>query len=333
MESYNVLVTAISGDVSNSILKCFYGLEMIRHLYGCDIYEYPCGINKVDDFFRVVPCQETDRYLQQVLQICQEYDVKILVPANEAEILTLSKHRAIFYERGIKLLLHSPATYDIFFNKWQTMQFLKELQLPFIETCFSSEYRNTMSFPLVLKNVFSCGSKNFHIVQDQETMERYNRHSREQIVQRYIGSPTAEYTVPVFSYDGGNHVAFLPLRRTLSRAGYTDFIELADGDSFEPIERICKTIARKIGLYGSIDLQMRKDHGEFFVFECNPRLSGTVNFRRQLGFNDAVWWLQGSMGLKDESTVFIYPTRPFVGIRELNEEIYWKKTGNLIEKK
>ena len=86
---YNVLVTAISGNVANSILKCFQGLDEVRHLYGCDIYHYPCGLNKVEKFYQVVPCCAEAQYIEQLLSICEDAEIDVIVPVNEQEIFLL----------------------------------------------------------------------------------------------------------------------------------------------------------------------------------------------------------------------------------------------------
>ena len=40
-----ILVTAISGDVANGILKILQDTEDC--VYGCDIYDYPVGMDRV----------------------------------------------------------------------------------------------------------------------------------------------------------------------------------------------------------------------------------------------------------------------------------------------
>ena len=321
--AYDVLVTAISGDVSNSILKCLQKSERVKHLYGCDIYQYPCGINKVEKFFQVVPCREEEKYIGQLLDICEEMKVDLIVPANEQEIAVLNRRRDEIINHGIKLLLHPAEVYSLFFDKLRTQELLKELGLPYIPTWHASEYRGQSGFPLIIKDIFDCGSKHLHLVRNEEELELWLASEREQLVQRCVGTEDSEYTVPIFSGDGGKHTVFLPLRRTLSKAGYTNFIEMARLEFWETIGEICRKIATRVSLHGSLDLQMREENGIFYVFECNPRLSGTVNFRRQLGFLDAEWWIRW-MEEGDFSAEYRFPERGFIGIRELNEIICCK---------
>lgn len=323
MGRYNILVTAISGDVSNSILKCLAKSDIVNNLYGCDIYQYPCGINKVKEFFRVAPCCEEKQYLKQITDICRQKSIDVIVPANEYEINCLNKNREYFHDLNTRLLLHSSGTYEVFFNKYSTQRLLKDLSLPSISSCYADEYEGEMKFPLIIKNVFSSGSKGVQVVENERELAAIQEKGHDRLIQECVGTSENEYTVPVISLDGGNAVYFLPLRRTLSQAGYTNFMELAEERYWEPIEDLCRKIAKYIELDGAIDLQMRYAKGEFYIFECNPRLSGTAHFRHQLGFQDAVWWVQRACGEKVKID-FKLPEKRFVGVRELNEVIYWE---------
>lgn len=317
----NILITAISGDVANSILKClinYYGKE---HLVGCDIYEYPVGLNKVSHFYRVSPCREKSLYISQLLEICKKESIKLLIPTNESEISCLNSNRDIFRENKIELMLHSREIYDVFFNKYYTQCKLKDLNLPFIHSFLGSTYNNELPYPVVVKDVFSSGSKKVNIIKNSEEFNKLGNLTDKQVVQAYIGVPDQEYTVPIFSTNEGKSVFCIPLRRTLSKAGYTNFIEPVDTIKYNIIYKICTSIASAFKLNGCLDLQMRFFNDNFYIFECNPRLSGTVHFRHKLGFSDAFWWSELLLG-HDVSPKFAYPTK-FVGVRELNEEIFW----------
>ena len=322
MKKYNVLVTAISGDVANSILKCFQNADIINELYGCDIYQYPCGLNKVKKSFQVVPCKQEVVYLQQLLDICCEYSIDVIVPSNEHEIKCISKNRGIFLDNGIRCLIHEESVYDVFFNKMNTIRLLEQLNLPAIPTFYADEYADELEYPILVKDTFGSGSKSVTLVNSQKEYSVLGDLGHHQIVQKYIGSLDREYTVPVFSSNGGKNIHIIPFKRKLSTMGYTSFIEPVDGEVFEKIRKICHTVASKVNLYGSIDLQMREENGQFYIFECNPRLSGTVHFRHMLGFSDAIWWLKYVLNSETEF-IYISQKQKYVGIRELNEEIVW----------
>ena len=136
------------------------------------------------------------------------------------------------------------------------------------------------------------------------------------VYQAYIDSDD-EYTVGVFR-DGDvlNTIAF---RRQLKN-GYSNLVELVHD---EELDRIAAECARLFDLTGYINIQLRKKDGRYFIFEINPRISGTVRFRSMLGFNDVLWWLDLLDGKHTEP--YTCPYRTAVGIRELNEKMLIKE--------
>uniref|UniRef100_UPI00402A9508 ATP-grasp domain-containing protein n=1 Tax=Succinivibrio sp. TaxID=2053619 RepID=UPI00402A9508 len=320
MNKINILVSAISGDVANGILKCLQNYEHVKKIIGCDIYQYPCGLNKVTKFYKISPCIQEQIYLNELLDICSKENIDLFIPTNEFEIYCISKNRGLFFEKGIKLLIHPKIVYEIFFDKYNTQKKLQQLNLPYIPTYFADEYNQCLNFPIVVKDIFNSGSKNIRILNDASEMRKHDNLTHNQIVQPYIGTMDQEYTVPVFSFNDGSSIACIPFRRTLSKSGYTNYIEPVSRELFDKIYSISSVISKTLQLNGSIDLQMRMHKNELYIFECNPRLSGTVNFRHKLGFQDALWWID-LMFCFNSSFEFEYPTN-FVGVRELNEEIF-----------
>jgi len=62
------------------------------------------------------------------------------------------------------------------------------------------------------------------------------------------------------------------------------------------IDFVLHTIAERLCLSGSINVQLRKTQRGPVVFEINPRFSSTVMFRHLLGFHDVIWSLMEAAG-------------------------------------
>lgn len=316
---YNVLVTAISGDIANGILKILQNYDKVDNLYGTDIYDYPVGLNKVNKFYKIIPCAEREQYIIDLLAICDECNIDLLIPTNEKEIKAISDYRNEFQEKKIKLLIHNAEIYDIFLDKYRTAKMINLWKLPSIETYCIGDYNGQLKYPIIVKGRFSNGSRDVHLVENEEDFKRIVYDSN-LIVQKYIGVSEEEYTVPVVSFDGGKSIKFIPFKRKLSRAGYTSYVESVSSDKCCQIEKICRVIAQNVKLYGSIDLQMRYADGDFYIFECNPRISGTVGFRDKLGFQDVIWWMEFILENRKDFN-WQMPIEKYIGIRELNEII------------
>ena len=64
----------------------------------------------------------------------------------------------------------------------------------------------------------------------------------------------------------------------------------------ESISSLLQTIALKLNLIGSINIQLKLSDRGPCVFEINPRFSSTVRFRHLMGFEDVIWSIQDKIG-------------------------------------
>ena len=161
----------------------------------------------------------------------------------------------------------------------------------------------------------SYGSRLTHIFESKEQLNTIlQQTTKEVVIQRYIPSPETEYTVGVFATE--DEVRTMAFKRKLE-GGYTQFIELADDDT--QFQKMAECTAKNLKIKGCFNIQLRLHEGKYYIFEINPRISGTVFFRHRLGFQDVRWWLTYS------SNELLLPydrkySKAF-GIREFNEKI------------
>ena len=59
----------------------------------------------------------------------------------------------------------------------------------------------------------------------------------------------------------------------------------------EYLNGIAERIAKATDLVGYINIQTRRVGDIFLPFEINPRISGTILFRKKFGFDDVLWWI------------------------------------------
>ena len=310
------MVTAISGNVSNGILKVLADTE--DTVFGCDINDYPVGMDKVEDFWRsdlaVSPC-----YIGNLLKKCKEYEITHLIPVNEIEIQVVSDNIQKFKNEDIKVIVNEPKIVDVFLDKYQTWRFLKKIEgISIPETFKISDFKGDGT-PYIVKPRKGCGSKFLKLITNESELASLNINDNEYIVQKYIDAPEDEYTVGVFS--DMLHISTIIFKRKLEH-GYTSFVELIRDDT---IVEIAEMIAEKIQLKGFINIQLRKYKNKNYIFEINPRISGTVYFRHMLDFTDVLWWLDLS-----DSKTYSYSMKysKAVGMRELNEKFVFLEANS-----
>ncbi len=312
-----ILVTAISGDIANGILKLLQDGD--AELYGCDIFDYPVGMDRVKDWFISKPAVDAD-YISDILEHCKAYGITHLIPANEVEIKVISDNRERFEKANIIVLINSAEIINVFQNKYETSQVLSNIPLVSVPQTYmydefvgkNDRFDNGRKYIVKLNN--SCGSKFLEVVDSKELFDDVceSVNTDEIVVQEYIDVKDAEYTVGVFS-DGSN-VSTIAFRRKLKH-GYTSFVELVYDDS---IKAMAESIARATDLRGYINIQLRKRDGKNYVFEINARISGSVYFQYALGHDVVNWWLDLLDGKADH--VYTEKYKRAIGIRELTEK-------------
>ncbi|MCU0650086.1 MAG: ATP-grasp domain-containing protein, partial [Gemmatimonadaceae bacterium] len=56
--------------------------------------------------------------------------------------------------------------------------------------------------------------------------------------------------------------------------------------AFPDVTRPCETIATALGARGPLNVQCRMVDGDAWIFEINPRFSGTTSLRALVGYNE-----------------------------------------------
>lgn len=300
-----ILVTAISGDIGNGILKILKDTDCV--LFGCDVNKIAVGMDLVSEFKQCRYASE-EGYVQEILDFCTEKKITHVIPVNEREIETLSPARNLFEAIGIKLVIQSEKILKICLDKYNTAKFLSEQGLCVPATFLSSENLEDNK-KYIQKPRCSNGSKNIETASGLELKKQTVTDGT--VFQEYIDSED-EYTIGVFRQNSITNV--ITFKRQLKN-GYSNQVELVSENEFR---LLAMRVADAFDLTGYINIQLRKSAGNLMIFEINPRISGTVRFRHMLGFSDVLWWLNLLDGIDNKEYKCEYTEA--IGVRELNEK-------------
>lgn len=314
--SRNVFITAIGGDIACATLRCIVRNQASDYIIGCDIVPHVQGIMYVNEFVIAPAYKEMEAYLSFIKKICIEKKITHFLPMTEAEIIIMSNNRDFFQENKIKLMINNDLIIRIASSKYKTASFLRSHNILAPETYYKEDYKGKLNYPLIIKPDSSCGSKNIHIVyQEDEIVSAISKSDHYHYVfQEYIGSADEEYTVGIFS--DGNSVKSIAFKRRLGFGGMSVYVETVDDPR---IDEIAVQVANSFGLKGSINIQMRKTQKDYYIFEINPRISSTVGFRDMFGFHDVIWWLDLLDGIENNVEYKIAAGR--IGIKTLDEMV------------
>lgn len=314
--SARYLVTAMGGDIGGSVVRCLRKEFPKENLFGCDITPYVAEREEVGRFFLMPPYVEEERYLRTLLQECRQYEITHILPMTEGEIKLFDKYREVFASEGLKIMINRSDILQIAFSKFNTAMAVAKMGLNSPKTWMIEDAIEELSYPVIIKPDNGCGSRGIQIIHDEQEYKIASFQKTDMIVQEYIGTAEEEYTVGLFS--NGKDMKSIAFKRSIGYGGMSKRVERIED---RKIDQIVHTVADTFELEGAINIQMRKQDGEYYIFEINPRISSTVGFRYLLGFKDVKWWLDLLDG-KKERINYIPEKKPVIGIRTLSEKIY-----------
>lgn len=307
-----IFVTAIGGDIGYGVIKALKQSKRDMYIIGCDTQKYNYSYDMVDEFYVAPSYNYESIWIEFVLDILKNNKIKYFWPITEKEIQIINNYRDLF--KDYKVFINSKNILDIALDKEKTAIFLSKAGIDTPDTWNSiDEY--TENYPVIVKERFSCGSHGVYVANNRKEVVTSFNNMKKPVIQEYIGDSDDEYTMTIFS--DGNVINSIMFKRILGFGGLSRYVELVH-DS-KTTDLAC-SIARCFNLRGSVNVQMRKRNSELCVFEINPRISSTIGFRVQLGFNDVSWWFDLFDGKEIEQ--YIVPKEAVYGVRGVEEKIF-----------
>jgi carbamoyl-phosphate synthase large subunit len=282
-----VFVTGLGGcGVGEGIAKA---LRMARYeIYGSDIKPYFPYMKFLTKAYRLPPATHRD-YIPTLIEICRDNCILGLYPGSELETKAIARHVHEFISAGITPMLNLPRIIETFQDSWKTYLTLYKLGYDVPNSCLPEaldQFQQDNSYPYIIKPVFGYGSKNVHVVYDSSELHTKLSFLEAQnipvIIQKYVGNIDEEYTVGVFTDMDGRVVSAIAMKRTMI-AGATLNAEIG---GYAEIESYCSQLAKDLGSRGPMNFQLRQEGNKLYIFEINPRFSGTTPFRAMVGINE-----------------------------------------------
>ncbi|MDN5096028.1 ATP-grasp domain-containing protein [Aliarcobacter butzleri] len=314
MERISVLVTGASGGgVGEQIIKALKLSSLNLEIITTNVNKNSKGLLDGDIGY-IVPYASDDKYISTILELCSKHNIQVLFPGSEAELTVIGKNREVFEEKGILLPINSERVINICTDKTKTMTFLKENGFTFPKniTVRNTEDIKKIDFlPAVIKpSIGGGGSKDIMIAQTKGEVELFSTYLlniyEEFIVQEYIGTPDSEYTVGILNTMDGEFINSIAVHKSIetalnnrikikNRTGIETLGKnlvvssgISEGyvDRFPEVTNVCEKIVEKLGAKAAINVQCRLYQNQVFVFEINPRFSGTTSIRALMGYNE-----------------------------------------------
>ena len=288
-----ILVTAVGGDIGQTIVRVLRRWDTVRYIAGTDLHENHVGKLRVDNF-SIVPRADDPKYIDAILALCSRQKIDAVIPVNENEIVALSDASSASAEIEKMLIVARGIGIRSCFDKHECHRFLESKGIPVPWTVLSSV--SPPEYPCILKKKKGSGSKGFAILRNEAEWKFFASREKDTIVQQYLLPDDEEYTCGVFRSRFSPEVRVVSLKRKLM-GGLTGTAEVVVD---REIHEYCAAIATALDLRGSINIQLRRTASGPRLLEINPRFSSTAGFRDATGFKDVVWSIQEACGTEAE---------------------------------
>lgn len=276
------------------------------------------ALQEADRGFVLPPVQHPD-YLNQLLDLCREQQIGLVVPLNDLELPVLARARERFLQEGVRVVVSPPEVVTRCFDKWEMARFLDSRGLPvpktfvLLEAVRDTLRRDALTFPVMVKPRWGTASIGLYCPTDETELELAYRLARKQIERSIIAEVSAldpsrcviiqeflrgeEYGLDVINDLEGRYVTTLVRRKLGMRAGETDRAVTCHDPE---LEALGERIGRLLGHVGNLDCDVIRGPESFGILDMNPRFGGGYPFVHVAGANLPAALIAWATGLEPE---------------------------------
>ncbi|MFC4354206.1 ATP-grasp domain-containing protein [Chryseomicrobium palamuruense] len=235
----------------------------------------------------IVPRMGDEGYLDVILSICKENNIKAVLSLIDPELSLLAEHKQAFLDIGTMPIISDSNVVDMCFDKYKMFEFLVQNGFQTVKSYVDKEQfymdveAGIINYPVFVKPVKGSASINISKVTSKEEIELLFGRFDNLMIQEFMDG--TEYGADVYiDMISGDPVAIFTKEKLKMRAGETDkSVSIKDNQLFELIKKFVKVI----GFKGIIDIDIFKVKGEYYISEVNPRFGGGYPHAFESGVN------------------------------------------------
>ncbi len=269
----NVLIT--SAGRRGALIKCFK--DTIKEMERCRGRVISVDANLLaaalylSDKYYIVPRVSNSNYINILLNLCMEENIKLIIPTIDTELLILSQNKKKFEKNGIRIAISDTKVIEVCNDKLKTFQFFKENNIPTVETFlyYQIDEIQDLSYPLFIKPCKGSASINTYKIKNKKELDFFVDYIENPVVQEFAEGQ--EFTLDVLADLRGKVVNVVPRERIEVRAG-----EVNKGKTVKDqrLIKFGKMIVEKLGGIGPITIQCFIKSDKIKFTEINPRFGG-----------------------------------------------------------
>ncbi|WP_300921187.1 ATP-grasp domain-containing protein [uncultured Dubosiella sp.] len=251
----------------------------------------------------ISPLIYSDEYIAFLLEFCRKKSIDIVISLFDIDLLMLARHKEQFEEIDTKVIVSDPKIVEICNDKWKTYIFLKDngfhtpISFLHIEDVMKAISSGKLSYPIVVKPRYGCGSISVAIAYDEEDIRYLTKKVNEDINKTYLKYESAlskdkviyqaylegqEYGADIINDLNGEIQNIIIRKKLAMRSGETDIAEIVD-------EPVIKNELNKLGKItkhiANMDCDIFLINDIPYILEMNARFGGGYPFSHMSGCN------------------------------------------------
>ena len=235
-----------------------------------------------------IPSAEAKDFFSEILRCCLNYNIDLIVPGVDEELLIILENQDKF--SNTKIFLPSIDFVRLMLDKVDMNKAFDLNGLSVPKSTSLQEVNAGITFPVIMKPVSGRGSRNVFTVSNLKKLKNMLRAFEDDdirwvIQEKEIGD---EYTVQVLSTPSSDLLGILPIK-VFEKQGSTIFAEMHYDNK---IIEYCRKIHRIFKPSGCYNVQLIKTaEGKLSCFEINPRISTTFCMAIEAGLDPFEYYL------------------------------------------
>jgi carbamoyl-phosphate synthase large subunit len=246
---------------------------------------YSSAFHDADEAF-LVPRIDDPFFVDQMLRICEQNEVDLVIPTLDPELPVYAEARERFADVGTTVAVSSPEVVAISGDKQRTHEWLVTNGFPTVRQGSLADVlgnRDAWHFPLVVKPRFGSASIGVTFVNDIDQLQHAAAAQPDAVIQTLARGH--EHTIDVLAARDGTCRATVPRRRLEVRAGeVSKAVTVRSAPLEELAAKLCEALP---GTFGALNVQvfMSEDGSELAVIELNARFGGGFPLALAAGAN------------------------------------------------
>lgn len=284
MKSIHILITGVGRRVElvQAFRQAALKLEIDLKLYGADMTGTAPALAYCD-YIRKVCAMNAPQYIDQLIEICINDKVDLVIPTIDTDLLILSQNKKKFENIGTKVLISDPDKILICRDKNKTGSFFELCGLKAPKT-YNDYQKYIGPYPCFIKPKDGSSSINAFKVDNKEELAVYAEQIEGYVIQPFISG--TEFTIDIFCDFYGNPIYITPRKRIQVRAGEVLKTQICmDRIMIHEAKELCK-VFKPCGPM-TVQLIRNVETQEDYFIEINPRYGGGAPLSMKAGARSA----------------------------------------------